>query len=292
MGCSASIPQWQAAVTEGWPRFTFSRVQLQNNGEYTIEFQDSMLRILTVPYKTQNGYVSVKSVNAFSATFAAPDARIAYNPNKKDNLPRTLVGDNGVYSRQVVKSREIGPADVSWSLTSSVRSEEDDVAPTLPSKLTVVNADNRVLVWKGARPTDAADAASRGPSDLLARILSADSGTDASAPGRRFEIEVSPTLLRTAASHPGELPLFLAMATEAYWAQGARCFASNVVGVRAESVVADASDVRPNSSVVRDTFNGKGGIMGRNARVGAAASSSSSAGPIAVGVKVQSAERE
>ena len=142
----------------------------------------------------------------------------------------------------MVKSREIGPADVSWSLTSSLRSE-DDIAPTLPSKLTIVNADNRVLVWKGARPTDAADATSRGPSDLLARILSADSGTDASAPGRRFEIEVSPTLLRTAASHPGELPLFLAMATEAYWAQGARCFASNVVGVRAESVVADASEM-------------------------------------------------
>ena len=101
-------------------------------------------------------------------------------------------------------------------------------------------------------------------------------------------MEVASSLVQATKKRPGELPLFLAMATEGFWAQGARSFSSDVVGVRAKSVVPDASDVRPNSSVVRDALNGRSQLL---ASSGASASGPvdglASPIPVAVGVPLE-----
>jgi len=131
----------------------------------------------------------------------------------------------------------------------------------LPHTLSVANASGRVLVWRGERPRSPAEAAARGPTDLLARVSEAVHGLhDPTAPAgqRRFQIEVHDSLIAAARREAGELPLFLAIALEAFWSQGARCHSVEVVGVRAGSTVDGGADVRPNSTVVRDTFRGRG----------------------------------
>ena len=123
-----------------------------------------------------------------------------------------------------------------------------------PARVTVdfaavpVRAPAAVCVWRGDKPADASEASERGPTDLLARILSANNGAlleDGASRG--FEVAVEPELARNmTAAGPAVLSFFLAMATEAFWSQGASCHAAGDmdVGTSATPVAAGGEDVR------------------------------------------------
>lgn len=240
----------------------------------------------------------MKSVHPFAVSLGAPNALLSYAVDKK---ARTLCCNEMAYARSVKAGREVGPSDTTWRIVppmvavavavpvqpscgSSVAAvpstsveaasagmgagaselAERSLPRSLPHTLSVVNTNGRVLVWRGERPRSAAEAAARGPTDLLARVRSAVHGLQGPtepANRRRFQIEVHDGLLAAARREAGELPFFLAIALEAFWSQGARCHSVEVVGVRAESTVAGGADVRRNSSVVRDTFAGRGSVL-------------------------------
>ena len=101
--------------------------------------------------------------------------------------------------------------------------------------------------------------------DLLARLRSAVNGMETSADGStNYQLEIERSFLcRVEEGMPGELPLFLAIALEAFWSQGARCHGFDELGVRATAVDSAAADVRPNSSVMRDAFEGRSKLLAK-----------------------------
>jgi hypothetical protein len=258
MGCGASrLPPWHATVTQDWPRFAFTRAQLQG-GKYRLDISQgeilgAALCVAVEPFKSKAGYVSVKSVQPYAVTISTTDGQsIAY---LADGKQRRLECGFATYRRKVEKVREAGPADTVWSADASSSAGHDGQRSTLPETISVVNTGGRVMVWRGPLPQNAAEAAERGAADLMACILSADYGTPAGT-SHSFSMSISEQLA-SAAARSGELPTLMCIATEGFWSQGARCHSNDVVGVRASSSTADESDVRPNSSVVYDAFNGR-----------------------------------
>ena len=273
-------------MTDAWPKYPLKRVA-GHGGQYSLEctYRTGVLVCHVMPFKNKNGFVSVRAVHPFAVEFSVPE-QLAYAMDKKR---RALVGHDGMtYVRQIAKTREIGPADTVWTLAvpppavavaTPVAASSAAVAVTataapvaemvdapavsreLPRKLTVVNAGGRVLVWRGAAPRGAAECAHRAPTDLLARINSAVHGaaTDVATDARLYQVDVNGDLAATL--RPSEMPMFLAIAMEAFWSQGARGHSAEVVGVRAESAVVGGADVRPNSSVVSDAFAGRSKML-------------------------------
>jgi len=283
MGCGASqIPPWEATVTDGWPSMALARVPLRG-GKYTLTCGEPAMLVARVePYKNKNGYVSVKSHHPYEVTFQLPGdlgAKLVYKSEKK--MRALVCNDAMAYVRTAGKPREVGPSDTTWSLAAPASAmavvqpdcthavataapssrPEPGVPQELPRTISVVNTGGRVLVWRGKRPTGAAEAAARAPTDLLARLQSAASGVDNPDGSVRFRLELDESLAGRLRVHRGELPLFLAIALEAFWSQGACCHAFAELGVRATSVDSGGADVRPNSSVVADAFAGRAKLL-------------------------------
>jgi len=123
------------------------------------------------------------------------------------------------YTRIVSKAREDGSADTLWrSEEPALRAASTGVL-LLPGEISVVNANHRVLVYKGKQPANGTEASAR-VADLLALVPSAREETS----GGHYEVAIHPALEEATASKPGVLPLFLAIALEAFWSQGANCF--------------------------------------------------------------------
>ena len=275
-------------MTDGWPSMALARLSLRG-GKYTLSCGEPSVLVATVePYKNKNGYVSVKSHHPYEVTFQVPGeagVKLVYKAEKKVRV--LLCNDAIAYVRSVGKPREVGPADTMWTLATPASAmveavvqpdcthavataapssrAEPGVPRELPRTLSVVNAGGRVLVWRGKRPVGAAEAAARAPTDLLARLQSAVSGTgiDKRDGSVLFRLELEDRFATRLRAHPGELPLFLAIALEALWSQGACCHAFAELGVRASSVDGSGAgaDVRPNSSVVADAFAGRAKLL-------------------------------
>ena len=286
MGVGSSVPSWQGELVCDWPRYRVRRTPL-SNGEYALVVfsPDGVpaLSLTVVPFKTPHGYVSQAAGAPFSVEFqltpGAPvlgepvvvtghatghalsvalvegiDVGISRGtyPLRYDPKAKKLVG-LATYSRRVTQHRGNGPSDTSWRIVGPAGSEAAERAGAngliaLPRAMSIVNASGRVCVWRGDKPADAPEAARRGPTDLLARILSANNGTlleDGASRG--FEVAIEPELARNmTAAGPAVLSLFLAMATEAFWSQGASCHAAGDrnVGASATPVAAGDADVR------------------------------------------------
>ena len=286
MGCGAShVAPWESTVTEGFTSFPLTRTCVSGGG-YDLRVDETTLAIGVEPYKTKNGYVSVKSFNPFAVAFETPTCRIAYVMGKK-KAKSIVCNDSMVYVRRTGAGREVGPSDTTWRLavkppvlggvvqpdgTPAIATAmpvaehwSDPAVPLeLPRTISVVNANGRVLVWQGERPASASEAAARAPTDLLARVGSAVHGVDITADGTmRYVLEVKESLASRAqaAGNAAELPLFMAIALEAFWSQGARCHSFAELGIRASSVDTEGADVRPNSSVMRDAFAGRSKML-------------------------------
>ena len=285
MGVGSSVPSWQGELVHDWPRYRIRRTPL-SNGEYAIVVfsPDGVpaLSLTVVPFKTPHGYVSQAAGAPFSVAFQlTPGAPVLGEPvvvtghttghTTGHDISVTLVEgiDVGVtrgtyplrydpkakklfglatYSRRVTHHRGNGPSDTSWRMAGPAGSEGANGLSALPRAISIVNAYGRVCVWRGDKPADASEAAERGPTDLLARILSANNGAlleDGASRG--FEVAVEPELARNmTAAGPAVLSFFLAMATEAFWSQGASCHAAGDmdVGTSATPVAAGGEDVR------------------------------------------------
>jgi len=135
---------------------------------------------------------------------------------------RTLVGLRS-YVRTVGKTRDVGSYDTNWR--AAIPPPEGAAAVTgaslLPDEISVVNVDERVCVYRGKRPANTAEANARAEAgDLMARVPTADGGySDLGC----YELAVRPDLIESYSQHAGVLPLFLAIAIEGFWSQGAIC---------------------------------------------------------------------
>jgi hypothetical protein len=272
MGCGASIPNWQAELTTQWPRFLILRTQ-HAFGEHSLqvlppggEGAAPLLALRVVPYKNSHGHVSVVSVHPFSVEFSnIANAGLSYEKGEGNSrsLRCAALGSVATYARRIAKRRPGGGnADTEWrSPRRSGAAEAMAVqsgAIALPGEITVVNVSQRVAVWRGARPSDAQDAYRRGARDLLAQVQNASRGAlspDGST--ETFELAVRPELVEAAsAAGAPVLALFLAIAIEGFWAQGAADFASMAdIGVIAPSI-AQGADVRPNMNMIDSIRSG------------------------------------
>ena len=144
-------------------------------------------------------------------------ASLAYIPRKR------LLGGLRTYTRTVSKMPklfEAGSSDTLW--TSELRVQDESAAVSagvllLPSELAVLNADERVRVYRGRRPADAAEESARA-ADLLAWVPTKIDGGWGRGP---IEVRVHPVLHEASEKHAPVLQLFLAIALEGFWSQGA-----------------------------------------------------------------------
>ena len=90
-----------------------------------------------------------------------------------------------------------------------------DASCTLPQTLSFLRSHGHVLVFSGSRPADMREAATR-VADLVACISLAFSRPNGMDGSKAFKLHVAPSLTRSAS--PGELCLFLSMATDLFWA--------------------------------------------------------------------------
>ena len=263
MGCGASsLPPWQAEVTADWPRYSLIRTQ-HGHGMHSIEVHSPDGRVLlsmnVFPYKNRHGHVSVVSIHPFSVEFVNNiETGLSYEQSGKKTrtLSSAALGDVGTYKRQVSKRRTASNADTTWRAPKRSGAAETQAVAcgviTLPAEISVVNANHRVAVWRGSRPSDAQDAYERGSRDLLAQVLNAGRGTLSSDGCTQvFELTIRPELADAAtAAGPAVISLFLAIATEGFWSQGSVNHASgDEVAIPAPSI-AHGQDVRDNKNLI------------------------------------------
>ena len=112
-----------------------------------------------------------------------------------------------------------GPASLVTLGRTPVAAAVRDAAGVLllPSELAVLNADERVRVYRGRRPADAAEESARA-ADLLAWVPTKIDGGWGRGP---IEVRVHPVLHEASEKHAPVLQLFLAIALEGFWSQGA-----------------------------------------------------------------------
>jgi hypothetical protein len=69
MGCGASVPGWQSALVQEWPKWRVSRTPL-SGGEYALTVRGpeghAALLMHVVPWKSSRGYVSVTALTPYS----------------------------------------------------------------------------------------------------------------------------------------------------------------------------------------------------------------------------------
>ena len=236
MGCGAStVPDWETATTSEWPVYSIRRTVKRADLFMLDIMRPSGDHVLTIDVQlwTRAGRVSAKSLHPAAVTFDAnsalipatvgPDivpmgeAALQYDPKE-----RRLLGLRS-YARTISKMRDIGSYDTQWRAEPSpLRLDGSSAAAgaqVLPNVISVVNAQERVCVYKGRRPENAQAAADRASAgDLLARVPTAHSKLRG-----RFEIAINPELDDLGSRFAGLLPLFLAIATEGFWAQGFMC---------------------------------------------------------------------
>ena len=141
---------------------------------------------------------------------------LAYIPRKR------LLGGLRTYTRTVSKMPklfEAGSSDTLWTSEQRVQDESAAAAAgvlLLPSELAVLNAE-RVRVYRGRRPADAAEESARA-ADLLAWVPTKIDGGWGRGP---IEVRVHPVLHEASERHAPVLQLFLAIALEGFWSQGA-----------------------------------------------------------------------
>ena len=174
MGCGASVPAWEAVATAGWPTYTLRRTVMKRSDFFQVEvFAPNGERVMMVTVQlwlTPRGdYVSAKALHPADVQFELGDAPTApshplpevpvghtalgYSPKL-----RTLVGLRS-YVRSVGKSRDVGSYDTTWR--AAIPPPEAAAAVTgaslLPDEISVVNVDERVCVYRGKQPANAAN---------------------------------------------------------------------------------------------------------------------------------------
>jgi len=238
MGCGASIPEWESAHTASWPVYTIIRTPKRAD-YYTIAVSSpSGQHVLTVQvqlFQTQRKTVSQKALHPASVEFivggAAPSQPDSSDGAAHEEVPvgeaslgyipksRLLAGLR-TYTRSVTKERDAGSYDTSWRSDAPGLAAAPTGGLLLPSQLSVVNADDRVCIFKGKGPASASEASER-KEDLLARVPPSTTGAGVAV--GRYQICVHPNLHASAANHSGVLQILLAIALEGFWSQGANC---------------------------------------------------------------------
>jgi len=243
-------PTWETSHTEAWPVYLLKRTATARADLFRLRVHapsgELVVMIEVQLWQSQRGNVSSKALHPANVEFAvseqagAPRAPVetvavagahpqpvvpltseeavptgevslAYTPRF-----RTLAGLRK-YVRTIGKTRDRGSWDTVWRADTPPTASAAAAltgANYLPDEISVVNADERVCVYRGKRPvgTD-----SKRCDDLLAWVPSAQS-KDGS-----FDIAVHPELHAARARHAGVLSLFLAIVCEGFWSQGAIC---------------------------------------------------------------------